>query len=221
MIAGLIAGFLAGLARLVLGTSVFWTERPTAEPRIYVANHSSHLDFVVLWAVLPPEVRARTRPVAAADYWRGGIRRYLADKVFHAVLIDRGTPQPLEEAESTPGAAPARGAVPDHASAIDQMLAALDAGSSLILFPEGTRGRESELAAFRKGLYHVCAARPAIPVVPVYMANLNRILPKGTMLPVPLLGRVTMGPPLLLESNEPKEVFLARARAAVVQLVDA
>lgn len=221
MIAGLIAAFLAGLARLVLGTSVFWTEQPTTEPRIYVANHSSHLDFVVLWAVLPSEVRARTRPVAAADYWRGGIRRYLADKVFHAVLIDRGTPQPLEEAWFGPGEAPVSGAPPEHASAIDQMLAALDEGSSLILFSEGTRGREGELAAFRKGLYHVCSARPAIPVVPVYMANLNRILPKGTMLPVPLLSRVTMGPPLLLQSNESKEVFLERARAAVVQLVDA
>jgi 1-acyl-sn-glycerol-3-phosphate acyltransferase len=218
MIAGVVAAFLAGLARLVLGTSVFWTEQPTTEPRIYVANHSSHLDFIVLWAVLPPEVRARTRPVAAADYWRGGMRRYLADKVFHAVLIDRGTPHAPEEAGSAPGEAPA---APDHASAIDQMLAALDEGSSLILFPEGTRGRAGELAAFRKGLYHACAARPAIPVVPVFMANLNRILPKGTKLPVPLLSRVTMGPPLLLESNEPKEVFLARARAAVVQLVDA
>ncbi len=217
----MIAGFLAGLARLVSGTSVFWTERPTTEPRIYVANHSSHLDFIVLWAVLPPEVRARTRPVAAADYWRGGLRRYLADKVFHAVLIDRGTPHPPDDAASAPGEVPARGVVLDHASAIDQMLAALDEGSSLILFPEGTRGREGQLAAFRRGLYHVCAARPAIPVVPAYMANLNRILPKGTMLPVPLLSRVTMGPPLLLQSDEPKEDFLARARAAVVQLVDA
>jgi 1-acyl-sn-glycerol-3-phosphate acyltransferase len=212
-----IAGVLAGLARTVAGSSVYWTQRPTVEPRIYVANHSSHLDFIVLWALLPPEVRARTRPVAAADYWRGGMRRWLADNVFHAVLVDRGTAKaatpPGERADST--------AAPGHAPAIALMLAALDEGSSLILFPEGTRGCDGEVAAFRSGLFRVCAERPTVPVVPVYMANLNRILPKGSMLPVPLLSRVTMGPQLLLQPQEPKEVFLARARAAVVQLVDA
>lgn len=218
MTSSLIAASLAGVARLVAGTSVFWTQRPTAEPCIYIANHSSHLDFVVLWAVLPAEVRAKTRPVAAADYWQGGIRAYLADKVFRAVLIARSAPHPA--AQSAPGGPAASGAVPDHGSATSQMLAALDEGSSLILFPEGTRGRDSEVATFRKGLYHVCAARPAIPVIPVYMANLNRILPKGAMLPVPLLGRVTMGPPLLLGPDEPKDLFLTRARAAVTQLVD-
>ena len=213
----MIAGFLAGLARLVAGSSVYWTEEPTTQPRIYVANHSSHLDFIVLWAVLPPEVRARTRPVAAADYWRSGIRRWLADNIFHAVLIDRGAakaaPPPGDPADSSDA--------PGHTPAIAQMLAALDQGGSLILFPEGTRGRDGELAPFRSGLYGVCAARPTIPVVPVYMANLNRILPKGTKLPVPLLSRVTMGPPLLLQPGELRKAFLTRARAAVAQLVDA
>lgn len=223
----MIAGLLAGAARLVVGSTIYWTETPGTDPRIYIANHSSHLDFIVLWALLPPPARARARPVAARDYWSTGIRHHLAENVFHAVLVDRGRGgtamlPSAERASRTPDEEePWSGPAPPSHEAIAQMVAALDEGSSLILFPEGTRGQSGELGPFRSGLYHLCKSRPEIPVVPVFMANLNRIMPKGAVIPAPLLGRVTMGAPLRIEASESKQSFLARTREAVAAMANA
>jgi 1-acyl-sn-glycerol-3-phosphate acyltransferase len=205
-----IGSMLAGAAQLVAGSTVRWAGcAPTEEQRIYIANHSSHLDFIVLWSYLPPWLRRRTRPVAARDYWtRNTIRRYLAARVFNAVLIDRTAP---------PGTPPGQ---IGH-QAVEQMVEALRDQHSLILFPEGTRGAGEDLAAFRSGLFHVCRARPEVDVVPVYLDNLNRILPKGHLLPVPMLSRITFGTPLRLQPNEAKDAFLERARQSVKALQDA
>lgn len=201
----MIAGLLAYAARAVSGASVRWAERPCeGVQRVYFANHSSHLDFLVVWSALPPRVRAATRPVAAADYWLGGpLRRWLAGRVFRAVLIERRA-----RADATP-------AGPD---AVGRLLEALDLGDSLIVFPEGTRGDGELIAPFKSGLYHVGAARPGLELVPVHLDNLNRVLPKGEAVPVPLISRVTFGAPLRLGDAEDKRTFLARARAAVVEL---
>ena len=206
----MIGSMLAGAAQLVAGSTVRWAGcAPTEEQRIYIANHSSHLDFIVLWSYLPPWLRRRTRPVAARDYWtRNTIRRYLAARVFNAVLIDRTAP---------PGTPPGQ----LGRQAVEQMVEALRDQHSLILFPEGTRGAGEDLAAFRSGLFHVCRARPGVDVVPVYLDNLNRILPKGHLLPVPMLSRITFGTPLRLQPNEAKDAFLERARQSVKALQDA
>lgn len=195
---------LAFLARLISGASVRWVDcRPEPLQRIYFANHTSHLDFIVLWAVLPAVLRASARPVAARDYWeRGQLRRYLASTVFRAVLIERPDGAALGARESAGQLA--RALDDDHAS--------------LILFPEGTRGDGEQIGPFKSGLYHLCRDKPGLELVPVYMENLNRILPKGEFLPVPLLGRVTFGPPLRLEPEESKSDFLERARAALCAL---
>ena len=194
---------LAGLARLVSGVQVSVRgSLPSDGQRIVFANHTSHLDAIVLWAALPPEARARTRPVAARDYWaKGRVRPYLAERVFRALLIDR-TP-------ATPGGGRA---------AIEAMVAALAAGDSLILFPEGTRGDGVTIQPFRGGLYHLAAARPDVDLVPAHLDNLNRILPKGEVLPVPLLSRLTFGEPIRLGEGEDKAAFLERARLAVATL---
>jgi 1-acyl-sn-glycerol-3-phosphate acyltransferase len=198
----MIGRFVAGLARLIAGGYVRWDERPSATPRVYFANHSSHLDFVLLWSYLPLELRRRTRPVAARDYWEGGpLRRYLATRVFRALLIDR--------------------AGPDARSAVEHMAEGLAAGDSLILFPEGTRGSGQEIAPFKSGLYHLCAASPGLELVPVSLENLNRVLPKGEFLPVPMVSRVAFGESLRLGEGEQKDEFLARARAAVETLREA
>lgn len=203
----MIATVLAGAARLVAGSTMrSLSGVPDTRQRIYVANHSSHLDFIVLWANLPPDVRALTRPVAAADYWSSGIRAYFARDIFNAVLIKR--------AATAPGPS---GALDLVGEAVALMVDALGDDHSLILFPEGTRG-EGEVGRFRSGLYHLCAARPDVEVMPVYMENLNRILPKGAVIPVPLLSRIMFGIPMHLEPGEPRPAFLARARQAVVDL---
>ncbi len=197
----MIGRLITGGARLFTGASPRWLgDRPVLEPRVYFANHTSHFDFVVLWSCLPHPLRERTRPVAGRDYWeRGPVRRHLAARVFRAVLIDREH-------------------VTRECNPVEPLVAALDAGNSLILFPEGTRCPGPAVRDFKSGLFHLLRARPATPAVPVFIENLNRVLPKGEVLPVPLLCSVTFGAPLQLVDGEGKTPFLARARAALEAL---
>ncbi len=202
-----LAAGVAMTARALSGVSARWIDsRPSVEPRIYYANHTSHMDFAVLWASLPAEVRRRARPVAARDYWeRGALRRYFSQRVFRAVLVERsGQGTQLKPAV--------------RRELFERMLAALDAGESLIIFPEGTRGTGETVAPFKAGIYHLAQHRPHLDFVPVFLHNLNRILPKGEVLPVPLIAQVTFGPPIRLQADEAKAAFLERARDALCRL---
>lgn len=192
---------LALIARLLSGASVRWIDsQPDPCQRVYFANHTSHLDALVLWSVLPAEVRARTRPVAAKDYWTAGwLRNYGATKVFNAILIDRTE-------------------VKVHQSPVDLMIREIGNRDSLIVFPEGGRGLGNEVGEFKSGLYYLCKKRPDLEAIPVYIENMNRILPRGSVLPVPLLTCITFGPPIWLEAGEIKTDFLTRARQAVLKL---
>jgi 1-acyl-sn-glycerol-3-phosphate acyltransferase len=203
-----LAGIIAGAARLISGVNVRWVDsEPDTRQTVYFANHTSHLDFVVLWSSLPAEIRAQTRPVAAQDYWEKGLRRAIAVNVFRAVLVARR--HTVQEGEAASG---------DPKQAIEQMLDAMGSANSLILFPEGTRGTGDEVAAFKSGLYYLCQQRPGLRLVPGYLNNLNRILPKGEFLPVPFISRLTFGPALTLAPDEPKPAFLTRAREALCRL---
>lgn len=207
----MIAGLIAGFARTLTGASVRWLDPPAEGQRIYFANHTSHADFITIWAALPPSLRAHTRPVAAADYWEGNaLRRWLAVRVFRAVLIDRGKGGAMTGG-TTAGAE--RGRV-----AIEEIVAALHEGDSLIIFPEGTRGEGTEIGAFKSGLYHLAVAAPDVDLVPVRLENLSRVLPKGEVIPVPVIARLTFGPPLRLGPDEPRDSLLERARSAVATL---
>jgi 1-acyl-sn-glycerol-3-phosphate acyltransferase len=193
---------LRGLARVITGVRPrFAGGRLLPEPSIYYANHTSHGDFVLIWTVLPPSIRAVTRPVAGADYWQNGrLRRYVADNVLDAVLIERGK----LDRTSDPTA---------------PVLAALDAGASVIIFPEGTRNTtDAPLLPFKAGLYRLAEARPAVPLVPVWIENVCRVMPKGELLPLPLLCSVTFGPGLTLDQTERRPLFLERARSALLAL---
>ncbi len=193
--------FFAMLAKLLSGFSVRWIDsQPDTCQRVYFANHSSHLDALVIWAALPREVRQKTRPVAAADYWlKGPIRRYFANQLFNAILIDRNE-------------------VKVHQSPVDMMLREVGTEYSTILFPEGGRGNGKEIGEFKSGLFYLCKKRPELELIPVYVDNMNRILPRGEVLPVPLLTCISFGPPMWLEKGEAKTAFLERARAAVKRL---
>lgn len=198
----LAAAGIVGFARAVTGVRANWrgcTPEPTA--RVYFANHASHGDFILIWSVLPRYLRRLTRPVAGADYWdSSALRRFIARRVFNAVLIDR-------EAKSR------------EADPIALMAGALDEGSSLILFPEGTRNlTEERLLAFKSGLYRLAQARPETELVPVWIANLNRVMPKGEFVPIPLLCSVSFGAPMRVEGGEQKSAFLERARRALLDL---
>ena len=189
---------IIGATRFLIGGRAAWVGcKPTPKQRIYFANHSSNLDTVVIWAALPPTLRARTRPAAAADYWdRTRARRHLARDVLGAVLVDRGAGR----------------------DALREVEDALRAGNSIIIFPEGTRGHDAIPAAFKSGLFHLAAAFPQAELIPVYLHNLNRAMPKGVWLPVPVSASVLFGAPVEREPAEDKAAFLTRARGAMLDL---
>jgi 1-acyl-sn-glycerol-3-phosphate acyltransferase len=195
----MIADLAAKLIRLICGASIRGeTELP--EQAVYFANHTSHLDALLIWASLPPGTRRRTRPVAAREYWtRFPWRRWLADRVFNAILIDRRR-------------------VTREDNPVRHFIQALRTGASLIIFPEGTRGATDKIAPFKAGLFHLARAGRTIPLIPLHLANLNRILPRGEILPVPFLSTINFGHPFQLEDTESKSQFLARTRNTVVSL---
>lgn len=209
----LIARGVVGVARILAGGTVRRIGfQPDERQRIYFANHTSHLDFVIIWSALPPRLRTITRPVAAKDYWDKGLRRYFALHVFNAVLVERGGGQPPSAARDSGGP------LSSTENPIDVLLSGLGDRHSLIIFPEGTRGDGTQIAAFKSGLYRLGTARPDIELVPVYIDNLNRVLPKGEFVPVPMLSSVAFGEPMRVEPGEEKSVFLDRARNAILEL---
>lgn len=211
MLVNLVRFGLIILVKLLVGAQARWvTNAPSLTDKsapslydksaqsIYFTNHSSHLDTLALWTALPAEIRAKTRPVAAKDYWgNGSIKRFIALKVLNCVLIDR---EQLRDP-------------------LAPLLVALAAGDSLIIFPEGTRRTQAEPSDFKGGLYHLAEAFPNVQLIPVYLDTLHRSMPKGSLLPVPLICTVRFGDVICLEQNERKKVFLSRARDAVIALI--
>ncbi len=198
----LMSWFLLGLIRLLTGSQARWYGcPPKAEQRIYFANHQSHADLVLMWAALPHELRSITRPIAARDYWtKTPFREWITTAVFNAIYVVR---------ERTADQDP-----------LEPLFEALDQGDSIILFPEGTRGHAEEPAAFKAGLYNLTQRFPNVVLVPAWINNVQRVMPKGEVVPVPVLCSVTFGAPIQLEAGEERRAFLDRARSAVVALRD-
>ncbi len=197
MLEPLVAALIMSGTRLLTGGRAHWSGCvPSGAQQIYFANHSSHMDFVLVWSALPPELRAKTRPVAAGDYWSGtALRQYVGQQVFRSILLDGAGANPI---------AP--------------MLEALDRGESLILFPEGTRGSGGAVAPFKAGIFHVARERPGVELAPVWIENSYRAMPKGAMLPAPQPCLVTFGRPIHLQPDEEKGAFLDRLRANLLTL---
>ena len=191
---------IAFIARLITGAQGHWKGcPPKAEQRIYFANHQSHLDWVLIWAALPLELRAQTRPIAARDYWTSSpFKHWITREVFNAVYVNRKRT--------------------DDQDPLDPLLDALRNGDSLVIFPEGTRSNKGEPQAFKAGLYHLAEKFPAVQLIPVWIDNVQRVMPKGEVVPVPILCSVTFGKPLTLFPGEDKRTFLERARNAVMAL---
>ena len=198
--AGVMSVFLLGLVRLLTGAQARWHGcPPKAEQRIYFANHQSHADLVLIWAALPLELRSITRPIAAKDYWTGSrFKRWITTEVFNAVYVERerkGEEDPLQP-----------------------LINALESGDSLILFPEGTRGFAEDPQPFKSGIYNLARRFPDVVLVPAWIHNVQRVMPKGEVVPVPVLCSVTFGEPIRLEADEDRAAFLVRARESVVAL---
>ena len=191
---------LAFLARLITGAQGHWQGcPPKAEQRIYFANHQSHFDWVLIWAALPSDLRATTRPIAARDYWTATpLKHWITREIFNAVYVSRE-----RSADEDP---------------LEPLLEALRHGDSLVIFPEGTRGNKGDPAPFKAGLYHLAEAFPDVNLIPAWIDNVQRVMPKGEVVPVPILCSVTFGAPLTLQPGEDKRAFLDRARTAVIEL---
>ena len=192
--------FLLGLVRLLTGAQARWYGcPPKAEQRIYFANHQSHADLVLMWAALPRELRSITRPIAARDYWTAStFKRWITTEIFNAVYVERekkGDADPLQP-----------------------LIDALESGDSLILFPEGTRGFTEDPQPFKSGLYNLAKRFPGVVLVPAWIHNVQRVMPKGEVMPVPVLCSVTFGAPIALGEGEPRADFLVRARQAVMAM---
>jgi 1-acyl-sn-glycerol-3-phosphate acyltransferase len=201
MSAAALTGLLLSLlARLITGAQGHWKGcPPTAEQRIYFANHQSHFDWVLIWAALPKDLRTTTRPIAARDYWTASrFKHWLTREVFNAVYVSRTRT--------------------DDQDPLEPLVEALKHGDSLVIFPEGTRSNKAEPQAFKSGLYHLAEQCPEVQMIPAWIDNVQRVMPKGEVVPVPILCTVTFGAPLRLEPEEDKRAFLERARDAVLAL---
>ena len=120
-------------------------------------------------------------------------------KGLNAVLIDRNRTDP-------------------NADPLQPLYDVLGRGDSIIIFPEGTRKAQALPGPFKSGLYHLAAHFPNVALIPVYLENLHRSMPKGTFFPVPLVCAVRFGTPLQRFDHEDKSAFLERARDAIVSL---
>ncbi|MES2424396.1 MAG: lysophospholipid acyltransferase family protein [Pseudomonadota bacterium] len=200
MLAKLMSLFLLGLIRVLTGAQARWYGcPPKAEQRIYFANHQSHADLVMIWAALPLELRGITRPIAAKDYWtQTPFKKWITTAVFNAIYVDRS-----KTSDQDP---------------LEPLIEALTNGDSVILFPEGTRGNAEEPQAFKAGLYNLAMRFPDVVLVPAWINNVQRVMPKGEVVPVPILCSVTFGAPIKVEADEERRVFLDRARSAVIAL---
>ena len=191
---------LAAVARLITGAQGHWYgSPPKAEQRIYFANHQSHFDWVLIWAALPRDLRTVTRPIAARDYWTSSpLKHWITREIFNAVYVSR---------QRT-----------DDEDPLEPLMEALRHGDSLVIFPEGTRGNKVDPATFKAGLFHLAEAFPDVQLIPAWIDNVQRVMPKGEVVPVPILCSVTFGKPLTLFPGEDKRTFLERARNAVMAL---
>jgi len=195
--------FLALLARFLTAVRADWQGcEPVPVQRIYYANHTSNADLPIVWTVLPPALRRQTRPVAAADYWlKNKLRAFTGPEVFRAILIDRRREHQTEDP-------------------IEKIVAAIDEGSSIIIFPEGGRNMgDDPLLPFKAGLFNIASARPEVDLIPTWIDNISQIMPKGEVIPVPLGCTVTFGAPLRVLEDEDKDAFLSRTATALTNLI--
>jgi 1-acyl-sn-glycerol-3-phosphate acyltransferase len=176
---------------------------PAEGPMLLVSNHASHADTAVIFTVLPRHVRRRFVAGAAQDYFfRGGPWQLISRVLFNAIPIAR---------EAKRGQDPLR-----------HVVRALREGHAVLFFPEGTRSKDGSLGPFRSGLGRLIADFPGLPIIPIYVGNTAKVMPKGASVPRPIKVEVRFGEPLYLTAH-PKfratwQAAASEVRETIIQL---
>jgi 1-acyl-sn-glycerol-3-phosphate acyltransferase len=169
---------------------------------VIVANHNSHLDTMSLLSALPAATIHNTHPIAAGDYFgQSPMRAFFTRFFVNAILIPRSRPKEGEQGQDP----------------IQLMIAALDKGHSLILFPEGTRGEPEKLQKFKRGIGILLEQRPDIPYIPAFMRGLGKVLPKGEALLVPFNSVLTFGEPVFCKGM-PVDEIVQSVESSIIKL---
>ncbi len=175
--------------KIFIGLRVYGRQNlPKCHPFIIVANHSSHLDTLSLLSIFPIKDLSKIQPVAAGDYFdRNKLISFLTHRLFNILTIPRS------------------GITRDN-NPVEIMKKVIDQGKSLIIFPEGTRSLNGEIGHFRPGIAHLVKEIPDLKLIPVFLANMGRSLPKGEYLPIPFFCEIVIGEPQLLQGEKPEMI---------------
>lgn len=187
-------------ARLVLGVNLRHADRlPQSGPAIIIANHNNHIDTLVLMSLFPLRQLPYLRAAAAADYFlKNRLMAWVSLNLFGIIPVQRGG---LCRRNGKPLAGCSR---------------ALDRGEILIIYPEGTRGEPECMTDFKPGIAYLASEHPHVPIVPVFLHGLGKVLPKGAVLPVPFVCDAFVGEPVYWQGN--RQNFMRRIKAEMSSL---
>jgi 1-acyl-sn-glycerol-3-phosphate acyltransferase len=173
----------------------------TSTPVIFASSHQSHVDTHVIMHTLPNNFKKCTAVAAAFDHFadnEGNSRKkrliqFLVAALWHAFGIER-IKSPLRS--------------------IRTMQELLSRGWSIVIYPEGTRSRNGEIATFKGGLA-VIAKKSGRPVVPICVQGGMHVLPEATYIPRCGTIHITYGKPIHFQVDESSSEFMARVEDAV------
>ncbi len=162
---------------------------------ILIANHNSHMDTMAIMSAIPSRYIHKVHPIAARDFFGGSLfKKILMRYLVNATLIQRDREDPNN----------------DPIESMDKML---KKSRSLILFPEGSRGVPGIMTKFKKGLGYLIQRNPEINVIPVYLDNVYKTLPRGKNLILPYNCSIKFGDPIEFKSMEMEDILLSSEKA--------
>ena len=180
-------------------------------PVIFAANHQSHMDVPVILAALPGRWRYRAAPAMAKEFFKAhffprehsGLAWFTSSLNYYlAALVFNAFPLPQREAGAR--------------QTLRYVGELLEDGFSVVIFPEGRRAEASEIDRFRPGIGMI-ASRLNVPVVPVRLEGLDKVLHPTWRMARPGRVRVAFGAPLKL-SGVDYQALAERVEAAVRRL---
>ncbi len=184
---GIVPFILKPLTGIVYKHSEVLTQ---ANQFIIIANHNSHIDTLALMSAMPKHKIVKIKPVAAGDYFGSSrLKSFLTKAFTNALLIPRCCS--LKNKSQDP---------------FRIMLKALKRGQSLIIYPEGSRGKANEMQEFKTGIGHILLKFPHLAYIPTYIENTGKVLPKDSVMPIPFNCKVVFGDLQYCKGKNAKEV---------------